>query len=91
MFRNTDRGGWGRNKTFTVLIFCGEYKLWNSSCKTTSWMIGGSSPGRDWEFSLQDRVQTGSGAHQVSYLMGTMGSFTEGKVAGAWSWPLTYI
>jgi len=31
-------------------------------------------------------VQTGPGAHQASYTMGT-GSFPGGKLAGAWSWP----
>jgi hypothetical protein len=34
-------------------------------------------------FSLHHRVQNGSGAHPASYLMGTRGSFTEGKAAGA--------
>jgi len=34
-------------------------------------------------------VQTGSGAHQSSYLTGTGGSFPGGKAAGAWSWILT--
>jgi hypothetical protein len=33
-------------------------------------------------------VQTGSGAHPASYLIGTGGSFPGGKVAGPWSWPL---
>jgi len=37
------------------------------------------------------RVQTGSGAHPASYPMGTGGSFSEGKAAGTWSWPLTFI
>jgi hypothetical protein len=32
-------------------------------------------------FSLQHRVQTGSGAHPASYLMGTKGSFPGGKAA----------
>jgi hypothetical protein len=36
-------------------------------------------------------AQTGSGAHPVSYTMGTGGSFSEGKVEGAYSWPLTSI
>jgi hypothetical protein len=36
-------------------------------------------------FSLQHRVQNGSGAHSVSYAMGTRGSFP------GWSWPLTSI
>jgi hypothetical protein len=35
-------------------------------------------------FSLHHRVQkNGSGAHTTSYLMGTRGSFTGGKAAGA--------
>jgi hypothetical protein len=42
-------------------------------------------------FSLHHRVQNGSGAHSASYTMGTRGSFPGGKVAGAWSWPLTSI
>jgi hypothetical protein len=41
------------------------------------------------EFSLLHVVQTGSGNHPASYPMGTRGSFTRGKAAGAWSWPLT--
>jgi hypothetical protein len=32
-----------------------------------------------------------TGAHQASYPMGTRGSFPGGKVARAWSWPLTSI
>jgi hypothetical protein len=34
-------------------------------------------------FSLHHRVQNGSGAHPVSYPMGTKGSFPVGKAAGA--------
>jgi hypothetical protein len=40
------------------------------------------------EFSLLHVVQTGSGAHPASYPMGTGGSLSEVKAAGAWSWPL---
>jgi hypothetical protein len=40
-------------------------------------------------FSLHHSVQNGSGAHPASYPMGTRGSFPGGKVAWAWSWPLT--
>jgi len=29
--------------------------------------------------------------HSASYPMGTGSSFSEGKAAGAWSWPLTCI
>jgi hypothetical protein len=35
-------------------------------------------------------VQTGSEAHPASYPMGTEGSFSGNKAAGAWNWPLTY-
>jgi hypothetical protein len=41
--------------------------------------------------SFRHRVHTGSGAHPASYPMGTSSSFPGGKVAGAWSWPLTSI
>jgi len=34
--------------------------------------------------SLHNRVQNGSEAHPASYSMGTKGSFTEVKAAGAW-------
>jgi hypothetical protein len=34
-------------------------------------------------FSLNHRVQNGSGAHPASYAMGTRGSFLGGKAAGA--------
>jgi hypothetical protein len=34
----------------------------------------------------QHRIQTGSGAHPVSYPMGTKGSFPWGKAAGGWSY-----
>jgi hypothetical protein len=33
-------------------------------------------------FSLHHRVQNGSGAHPVSYPMGTSGAFLRGKAAG---------
>jgi hypothetical protein len=42
-------------------------------------------------FPVHHRVQTGSGAHPASYLVGTRGSFPGDKAAGAWSWPLTSI
>jgi hypothetical protein len=47
---------------------------------------GGSFPCRVWEFSLHHRVQTCSGAHPASYPVGTRGSFSGGKAAGAWSY-----
>jgi hypothetical protein len=42
-------------------------------------------------FSLNRRVQNGSGAHPPSYPMVIRGSFPGGKAAGAWSWPLSCI
>jgi hypothetical protein len=42
------------------------------------------------DISLIHSVQTGSGAHQASYPMGTEDSFLVGKAAGEWSWPLTF-
>jgi hypothetical protein len=42
------------------------------------------------EHSFHHAVQTVSGAHKkTTYLLGTEGSFFEGKAAGAWSWPFT--
>jgi hypothetical protein len=40
-------------------------------------------PARARNFSLHHRVQTGSGAHQAPYPMGTGGSFSGGKAVGA--------
>jgi hypothetical protein len=42
-------------------------------------------------FSLHHRVQNDSGACPAPYSMVSRGSFPGGKVAGAWSWPLTSI
>jgi hypothetical protein len=36
-------------------------------------------------FSLHRSVQNGFGAHPASYPIGTRGSFSGGKAAGAWS------
>jgi hypothetical protein len=54
-------------------------------------MIGVRIPGGTENFSLRRRVQTRSGAHTASYSMRTRGSFSGGKAAGEWSWPLTSI
>jgi hypothetical protein len=51
------------------------------------WTNKGSHLGQ--EFSLLHFVQIGFGAHPASYLMGIGGFFPGGKVAGAWSIPLT--
>jgi hypothetical protein len=40
--------------------------------------------------SLLHIVQIGSGVHPTSYPMGTWRSFSGGKAAEAWSWPVTY-
>ena len=41
------------------------------------------------DFSVFQNAQTGSGAHQASYLVVSVGSFARGKAARAWSWPLS--
>jgi hypothetical protein len=46
-------------------------------------MIGVRFPARAGYFSFQHHVQTDSGSHPPSYLMGTRGSFTGGRAAGA--------
>jgi hypothetical protein len=38
---------------------------------------------------LSHVIQTGSGLHPASFPMSTGSSFSGGKAAGAWSWPLT--
>jgi hypothetical protein len=60
-----------------------------TKCWTTGWIIGGSGPGRGWEFSSSpprpDRLWD-----QPSLLSsGYLGLFLWGKAAGTWSWPLT--
>jgi len=49
----------------------------------------GLIPGSGRDYFSSQCGQTGSVAHPASYWMGTGISFTRGKVAGAWSWPLT--
>jgi hypothetical protein len=39
-------------------------------------------------FFLLHSIQTGSGAYLFSYSVDAWGSFTKGKVARVWSWPL---
>jgi hypothetical protein len=48
-------------------------------------------PAEAGNFSLHHRVQNGSRAYPASYPMGTRASYPGGKVAEAWSWPLTSI
>jgi hypothetical protein len=40
-------------------------------------------PGKGKVFSFNHEIQTGSGAHPVTYLMGTGGCFFRGKAAEA--------
>jgi len=54
-------------------------------------MIEGSSPGRGWEFFSSPPRPGRLWSQPISYPMGTGGSFPTGKVAGAWSWPLTSV
>jgi hypothetical protein len=42
-------------------------------------------------FSLNHRVQNGSGAHPASYPMGTGDSFPGDKAAGTWNWSPTSV
>jgi hypothetical protein len=48
---------------------------------------------QEWaeDFSLSIHIQTSSRTHPTSYPMGTRGPFPGGKVARAWSWPLTHL
>jgi hypothetical protein len=46
-------------------------------------VIGVRFPEGAGNFSLRHHVQTGSGDHPASYPMGTGGSFSPGKAAGA--------
>jgi hypothetical protein len=48
-------------------------------CQTMDWTIGVRSLTGADDFSSSSCIQTGSGAHPVSYPMGTGGSFPGGK------------
>jgi len=52
---------------------------------STDWTTGAQFPAEVimGYFSLYHRVQTGSGAHQASYPMGTRDSYAESKAAEA--------
>jgi hypothetical protein len=52
-----------------------------SSVGIGGWTIGVPFPAGAGNFFLHHRVQTGSGAHPVSYLIGTGGSFPGGEAA----------
>jgi hypothetical protein len=51
--------------------------------RATGWAAGVRFPAETTNIYLLHCVQTGSGAHPVSYPMGTGGSFSGGKEAGA--------
>jgi hypothetical protein len=58
------------------------------------WTIGWSGvrfPVWAGNFSLRHSVQNSSGAHPLSYPVGTGSSFPGGKAAGAWNWPRSSI
>jgi hypothetical protein len=55
------------------------------------WMIGVQFSAGAGIFSLHHRVQTGSGVHQASYLMGSGPSLPGDKAAVAWKSPLISI
>jgi hypothetical protein len=52
---------------------------------------GVRAPAGGENFSLHNRVQTGSGFHPASYPMGTRGCFPGGKAVGVWSRQLSSI
>jgi hypothetical protein len=58
---------------------------------TTDWMARVLFPAGARDCSLFHNVQTGSGAHRVSYLMGAGSSLPWNKAAGAEWWSYTAI
>jgi hypothetical protein len=59
-----------------------EIAQWYSAGPRDGWSAVRVSSGAG-NFSLHDRVQTGSEAHPASYPLDAKGSFLGGKVAGA--------
>jgi hypothetical protein len=55
-----------------------------SSHYSCLWMVTVIASAQD--FSLLQCIQTNSGSHPASYSMDIRGSFSCGKVAGAYSW-----
>jgi hypothetical protein len=76
-------------------LFYGQFvSVDNSSAVLIRLLIGGqrdrcSIPSRCKNVFLLWSLQTGSGAHPVSNSMHIQRCFSEGKAAGAWSWPFT--
>jgi hypothetical protein len=61
-------------------------KIWGSSVVWTwamGWIIGGSRPGRSWEFFSSPPRPDRLWVHPSSYRMGTRGSFPREKAARA--------
>jgi hypothetical protein len=62
------------------------------SCRSLSAVDNGRSiPDSCRDISLRHRVQTGSAAHSAICTMGNVVCFSRGRLAGAWSWPFTFI
>jgi hypothetical protein len=70
-----------------VARFIGLYIYIHTHTRSIGVLVFDSRRGAG-NLSLHHRVQNGSGAHPAPYPMDTRGSFTGGKAAGAWSWPL---
>jgi hypothetical protein len=70
--------------------------LWTEGAGIAQWYSSGLQAGwlgvqvltESGNFSLCLHIQTGSGAHPVSYPVDTRGSFPGGTVARLWSWSL---
>jgi hypothetical protein len=94
---NATTGHWWVTSWCSLETFSSSrnYVPYEIAQRYSAWLWAGWSGvqvlARVWYFSLHHRVQTGSRAHPASYPMGVRGSFSGGKAAEAWSWPLTSI
>jgi hypothetical protein len=68
-----------------------EYKRSQDSSVSTAtgWTTGVRFPPGARAFSVLHNIQTDSGVHPASYLIGAWGFFFGGKTTRTWSWPLT--
>jgi hypothetical protein len=71
-----------------LLAYSSEKNRYNSVSIATGSTAGVRFPGETSDFSVLHNVQTGSGAHPISFPKG-IADFHWRKAAGAWSWPLT--
>jgi hypothetical protein len=71
-------------------VMCRECAT-DAVCIATMLRAGGSIPGRGKIFSSIPWRLNRLWCHPASKIMVTGGSFTGGKAAGAWNWPLTSI